>query len=130
MPAHARITDTAAFVAAVNAGATHAELAERFECSVDTVRRTRNRLGIPSRARRLVGPLRERVEAALDDGWSFGEIFRTYGVTHETLRRHYPGRQWTLAAGLERRHAERDAAAAMLRANYAVPNMRRLALGA
>jgi uncharacterized protein (DUF433 family) len=116
-----RITDTAAFVAAVNRGETTEELAKRFECSTDTVRRTRARLGIPSPARRLVGPLREKVDAAIADGWSFGEVARTYGVTHETLRRHYPGRQWALSQGLDRQRAERHFRENVAGAAYAAP---------
>lgn len=117
-----RISDLDAFArAAREEGVTFADLAERFGCSVDTVRRTRAKLGIPSPARRLAGELRERVDAAVEDGWSFGEIVRTYGVTHETLRRHYPGRQWSLGAGLDRQRAERHFAENVRKVAYASP---------
>jgi len=40
-------------------------------------------------------------EKCLDEGWSFIEITRTYGITGVTLRRHFPGRGWTLKEGAQ-----------------------------
>jgi transcriptional regulator GlxA family with amidase domain len=117
-----RIHDLDAFArAAREEGVTFADLAERFGCSIDTVRRTRAKLGIPSPARRLAGELRERVEAAIEDGWSVKEIERTYGVEHRTVTRHFPGAHWTLAQGLDRQRAERHFEENVRKVAYASP---------
>lgn len=41
------------------------------------------------------------VEKCLDDGWSQVEIYRTHKVHPATIRRHFPGRGWTLKQGAE-----------------------------
>jgi hypothetical protein len=33
------------------------------------------------------------IEQCLDDGWPFSEIVETYGVSHGTLKKYFPGRQ-------------------------------------
>ena len=107
MPARPAV-DPAEFARLAQEGATNAALAERFRCDLGTVSRWRRRLGVPSpRTVRLEGERRAQVERALEDGWSVKEIERTYGVEHRTIERHFPGRQWSLAKGLDRQRAER-----------------------
>jgi len=36
-------------------------------------------------------------EQLLDEGWPFQEITRTHGVSYGSLRKYFPGRQWTNA---------------------------------
>ena len=43
-------------------------------------------------------PAAERLalaEQLLDEGWPFQEIVKTHGLTYHSLRKHFPGRQWT-----------------------------------
>lgn len=71
-----------------------ADLAEHFGVSPSTITRLRRSLGVPTQ---FLTPERvARIEAMLDDGWSFKEIHRTEGVDMETLRKRWPGRAWTM----------------------------------
>jgi hypothetical protein len=73
---------------------TRLELAAHFKVHPATIDRRRKELGIIKR--RPMDPERKaKIEAMLDDGWSFAEIYRTEGAHPETLRKHFPGRAWT-----------------------------------
>jgi uncharacterized protein YerC len=75
-------------------GWTASQLANHFESSTATITRYRRLAGAPSH---LLSPERiARIDAMIEDGWSFAEISRTEGVHVETLRRRYPGRAWTM----------------------------------
>jgi transposase-like protein len=75
-------------------------IAAELGCSAETVRRWRKREGLqPPRPANAWAPITpERKEAArrlLDDGAPYEEVSRTLGMTTVTLKRHFPGRQWT-----------------------------------
>lgn len=89
-----RITDLEEF-AHLDAELTMDQLAERYGCNVETIRRTRARIGLPPRRPRLSTERKTRIEARLADGWSHAEIARTEGVSADTLARHYPGTAWS-----------------------------------
>ncbi|WVX88035.1 helix-turn-helix DNA binding domain protein [Arthrobacter phage TforTroy] len=80
------------------------ELASHFGVSLATAVRVRRELGL-ARDHFLTQERLARIEAMLDDGWSFKEIHRTEGVDEETLRHHFPGRQWSKAQANEYRAA-------------------------
>lgn len=78
------------------AGDTLASIAEALGCSISSIIKIRHELGISDHNKaRLTEDAKRRIEAMLDDGCSFAEITRTLGISHETLKRHYHGRQWT-----------------------------------
>lgn len=89
-----RITDLDEF-ARLDQKLTLDALADHYGCSVDTIQRTRARIGLPKRRPRLSNERKAQIEARLADGWSHAEIARTEGVDPETLRRHYPGTAWS-----------------------------------
>ena len=75
-------------------------IAAQIGCSAETVRRWRKANGLSPEVTEHVGrPLTpERKEAArqlLDDGAPYEEVSRTLGITRVTLKRHFPGREWT-----------------------------------
>jgi len=79
-------------------GMSRADLADHFGCDLVTVTRIRKALDLPQFAgtpRWLNTDRRNRIQAMLADGMSFAEISRTEGADPETLRRHFPGQQWT-----------------------------------
>ena len=88
--------DRAKFTELTQDGWTIKELAKHFECDPRTISRLRKSLNLPADTRRfMTAERRANIEAMLDDGWSFAEISRTEGAHEETLRIHFPGRQWT-----------------------------------
>lgn len=77
-------------------GHTAADIAEQLRCSTSSVTQIRIKLGIANPNYAQLTPERlAKIKQWLDDGWSFAEITRTDGVTFETLKYHFPGRQWT-----------------------------------
>lgn len=76
-------------------GMTAAEIAEQLHCSASSVTQIRVKLGITNPTHWMTDERKAQIQQWLDDGWSFAEISRTEGVAQETLRRHFPGRQWT-----------------------------------
>lgn len=94
----AKRIDRAEFRQLFEAGMNRADLANHFGCDLVTVTRIRKALNLPEFAgtpRRLTTDRRQRIQAMLADGQSFAEISRTEGADPETLRRHFPGQQWT-----------------------------------
>ncbi|URQ05033.1 DNA binding protein [Arthrobacter phage Iter] len=101
-------------------GWTIARLADHFGVSPRTVSNLRRELGL--RSPRLLSPERlARIEAMLDDGWPFKEIHRTEGVDMETLRKHFPGRQWSKAQAIAHTAAVRYFGEQIEKAAYALP---------
>lgn len=103
MPAHAATTveDVLATLALPEVR-TYADAARILGVSVDTVSRYAKRGGVVQTRGRAIDPARlVRLEAMLDEGLSFAEIHRTEGADMETLRRYFPGRQWTTAQRVE-----------------------------
>jgi len=76
------------------AGHTASQIAETLKCSKQGVERVRHELGIKGKYQQLPPEKRERIEAAIRDGWSQAEICRTLNVDVETMRRHYPDAKW------------------------------------
>lgn len=101
-----RITDLDEF-AKLDADMTLEQLAAHYQCSVDTIQRTRARIGLPQRRPRLTSERKTQIEARLADGWSHAEIARTEHIDPETLRRHFPGTAWTIRQRDEYRTALR-----------------------
>jgi|GEM_PF-4508098 len=84
------------------AGETLAAIANALTCSISMVIKIRHELGISDHSKaKLPEDTKRRIEDMLNDGCPFAEITRTIGVTHETLKRHYDGRQWTPAQRAE-----------------------------
>ena len=77
------------------AGHTAAQIAETLNCSKQGVERVRHELGIKGKYQQFPPEKRERIEAAIRDGWSQAEICRTLNVDVDTMRRHYPDAKWT-----------------------------------
>ena len=46
-------------------------------------------------ARKMNAELYTKIDTALEDGWSFGEVVRTFGVAYPILSLWFPGRGWT-----------------------------------
>ena len=83
-----------------NMGLSAAQIAERAGCTARTVTRWRASEGLTQPGPVTVGVRvsAERLAAAermLDDGAPYQEVARTLGMHQHTLRRHFPGRQWT-----------------------------------
>lgn len=97
------------------------ELAAHFGVSLRTASRVRRELGLSRRDHFLSQERLARIEAMLDDGWSFKEIHRTEGADEETLRRHFPGRQWTKAQAVAHTSALRHFGERIEKAAYARP---------
>lgn len=94
MTAHHKV-DPTALAALVADGKTTPQLAQHFGVSESTIARHRAALGI-SAPRLLLTPERlATIETMLDDGLPFREIQRTEGADMATLRKYFPGRQWT-----------------------------------
>lgn len=96
------------------------ELAAHFGVSESTAVRVRREIG-RSREHFLSPERLARIEAMLDDGWSFKEINRTEGADMETLRRHFPGRQWSKAQAVAHTSALRYFGEQIEKAAYALP---------
>lgn len=95
-------------------GWTIPQLAEHFKIHQISVTRLRRQLGISPDKRRMLTPERRaRIEAMLDDGWSFSEIHRTEGADRDMLHREFPGRAWTMQQQNEYRAALRAAEPAL-----------------
>src|SRR5690606_9276142 len=82
------------------AGVSAPQIATRLGCTTRTVTRVRAELGLtqsmPANACRPISAARlARAQELLDDGASFTEVGRTLGVSFGTLRKHFPGRQWS-----------------------------------
>lgn len=105
MPAPKRV-DRDEFARLAAEGFTNAELKDHFECSEATVTRLR-KLTATVTAKRMTPDRLNRIAAMLDDGMPFNEIHRTEGADPSTLRKHFPGRQWTTAQAVEHRTALR-----------------------
>ncbi|QTF82150.1 helix-turn-helix binding domain protein [Arthrobacter phage Prairie] len=96
-------------------GLSAVEVGRRLGVSPRTVLRAKAELGLPRREYVRIGGITEedhaRIRECLDAGWSFNELTRTYGYTHATLVRYYPGRGFTpqeaSALGLATRAANR-----------------------
>lgn len=102
-------------------GWTLARLAEHFGVNVTTASRVRRELGL-NRTDHFLTPERlARIEQMLDDGWSFNEIHRTEGADLSTLRRHFPGRQWSKADSIAHTSAVRHFGELLEKAAYAHP---------
>ncbi|NWL34456.1 hypothetical protein [Paenarthrobacter nitroguajacolicus] len=94
--AHTRRIDPQQVKDRSEAGEPLASIAEALSCSISSVIKIRHELGISDHSKaKLPEDVKRRIETMLDDGCPFAEITRTLGVTHETLKRHYDGRQWT-----------------------------------
>lgn len=93
MPAPLKV-DRAVFADLAGQGWTNQALAERFGVTENTVTRLRKATGTVT-APRMTPERRARIEAMLDEGMSFKEIQRTEGADMSTLRKHFPGRNWT-----------------------------------
>ncbi|WAB10823.1 helix-turn-helix DNA binding domain protein [Arthrobacter phage Tuck] len=101
-------------------GWTIPRLADHFGVSPRTVSNLRAELDL--RSPHFLSPERlARIEAMLDDGWSFKEIHRTEGADMETLRKHFPGRQWSKAEAVAHTAALRYFGEQMEKAAYATP---------
>ena len=89
-------------------------IADQLRCSERTVVRVRAKLGIAQpvslySAKRVSPERLERARLLIEDGVSHNEIKRTLGMNTDTLRRHFPGTQWSqVEAGMFARTA-RDA---------------------
>lgn len=78
-------------------GLTVKEVAARMGCTNRTVERAKKDLGLTNDrggANRMTEQDKALILTHLDDGASLAEIHRTTGWTHDTLRRHFPGRAW------------------------------------
>lgn len=73
---------------------TNKQLKEHFNVNEATISRLR-KLTNTSTAVRLTPERKARIQKMIDDGWPFKEIQRTEGADISTLRRHFPGHQWT-----------------------------------
>lgn len=102
-------------------GWTLARLADHFGVNVTTASRVRKELGLNRRDHFLSPERLARIEAMLDDGWSFNEIHRTEGADLSTLRRHFPGRQWSKADSIAHTSALRYFGELLEKAAYALP---------
>lgn len=87
-------------------GMTNKGLRDHFQISEATVTRLR-KLTETATAPRLTPERKARIDAMIADGWSFKEIRRTEGADMSTLRRHYPGHQWTKEQAREYQRALR-----------------------
>ncbi|AYN59131.1 DNA binding protein [Arthrobacter phage Yang] len=116
MPARQKV-DRAEF-ARLDATMSLPELAAHFGVSERTASRVRRELGL-NREHFLTQERLARIEAMLDDGWSFKEIHRTEGVDEETLRLHFPGRQWSKAQAVAHTRAVRYFGEQIAKAPYA-----------
>jgi uncharacterized protein YerC len=81
--------------ALVDQGLTTPQIAEHLGVNKATIARHRRNLGITTVLPRMTPERRARIEQMLDDGMPFREIHRTEGADMSTLRKHFPGRQWT-----------------------------------
>lgn len=81
----------------VEGGWSNRNIAQRFDCHIDTITRIRTELGISHayKGRPLTEERKQVIRQMLDDGWSHAEISRTEGADVETLTRHFPGTAWT-----------------------------------
>ncbi|WGH20759.1 helix-turn-helix DNA binding domain protein [Arthrobacter phage JohnDoe] len=96
------------------------ELAAHFGVSESTAIRVRRELG-RSRDHFFTPERLARIEAMLDDGWSFKEIHRTEGASMDSLRKHFPGRQWSKAEAIAHTAAVRYFGEQLDKAAYARP---------
>lgn len=76
------------------------EIARRLDVTPRTVQRARRRTGTslpssPNAGRRYTPEFIATVNDCLDQGWSYHEIARTYGVNDQHLAKRFPGRGWT-----------------------------------
>ncbi|UXE05381.1 helix-turn-helix DNA binding domain protein [Arthrobacter phage Renna12] len=79
-------------------GLTIAEAARQLGCTERTISRARAQLGLSDKvAYRPVDAARlERARRLLEDGASLLDVERSTGLTHKTLRRHFPDHHgWT-----------------------------------
>lgn len=77
---------------------TRREIAAKVGCCMDTVTKCWRRNGIGHAKDNCTPITRERLEIAkrcLDDGWSWSEIYKTHGISQQTMRKYFPGTQWT-----------------------------------
>lgn len=79
-------------------GLTIAEAARKLGCAERTISRARAQLGLADKVtHRPADPARlERARQLLEEGASLLDVERTTGLTHKTLRRHFPEHHgWT-----------------------------------
>jgi IS30 family transposase len=95
MPAPRKV-DRDTLAALVSQGLTTPQIAERLNVNPATIARHRAALGITTALPRMTPERRATIEQMLDDEMPFAEIHRTEGAHPDTLRRHFPGRAWTV----------------------------------
>lgn len=100
-------------------GLAGSRIAEELGCSTLTVYRIRKELGLKTAAVRMTPERKAQIQAALDDGQSWMEIKKTFGVQHETMARHFPGTQWTREQTKEHVAAVLTLGRELYQANYA-----------
>lgn len=92
--------DRTKFAQLFHSGTSAKLIAEELGCNTATVWRIHRALSLPpfeGTQNWMTPDRKQRIEAMLDDGYSFAEIRRTEGAHPETLRKHFPGRHWTQA---------------------------------
>lgn len=108
-----------------NAGLSGVEIAEALNTTETTVYRIRKQLGLVTSAVRMTPERKAKIQEALDEGQSWMEIQRTFGVRHDTMKRHFPGTQWTLAQSVDHAAAVNSMRQQLFQANYAQDNQQR-----
>lgn len=76
-------------------GWTHKQIAAHLGCSEYTIFRARKELGLEPANNPMTPERRARIQAMLNDGWSWLEIERSEGASWDTMNRHFPGTAWT-----------------------------------
>lgn len=97
-----RAARDAQIVTLTRAGRSAADIARVLRITKRTVNRVRVRTNTPAPVRRM--PMSEgeihRAMQMLDDGASYGEVARTLGRGHATIRQRLPGRScWKVGGG-------------------------------
>ena len=75
-------------------GKTTSEIAAHFGANVDSISRIKGQLGITI-SHTLTPERLAKVQQMIEDGWSFGEVHRTEGISLDSLRKYFPGQSWT-----------------------------------
>lgn len=105
---HPKKVDRNEFARLHNEGRTQKELAEHFGVNTATLWRIQKELGLNGGHQPLPAERINRIQAMLNDGWSWAEITRTEGIHHDTLERYFPGTHWTQQEMLEHRRNLRN----------------------
>ncbi|MER2134168.1 MAG: helix-turn-helix domain-containing protein [Arthrobacter sp.] len=117
MPARKKV-DRTEFARLHEQGLTQTQLAAHFGVNPATIWRTTKTLGLNT-APRMTPERRARIQQMLNDGWSWKEIERTEGANWDTMRRHFPGTQWTRQQIINQSTITRHARENMRTTNYA-----------